>query len=111
MSKTTSALKPEILNELKSSPVEDTFVKEIPAEIEISPETEPEKEEGRDLYYLDYIMAAIGSIIITICWLLGFTENQENILFNVILLIGSLCLLLGASDIVLEYAVKIPKFI
>jgi cation:H+ antiporter len=69
------------------------------------------EKKSLDAYYLDYGMTAGGLIIIGICWFLGFNTHQNAVFYNIMLLIGSLSLLLGASDIVLEYAVKISEFL
>lgn len=82
---------------------EESEITQLPLSIE------NREEKKADAYYLDYYMAGVGLIIIFLCAILGFINNKSNLVYNIFLLIGALSLLLGASDVVLEYAVKVSE--
>jgi cation:H+ antiporter len=79
---------------------------EIP---DITEDTTLSEKKELDFYYMDYIMATVGLVTIGVCALIGFEQNAQNTVFNIVLIIASLALLLGASDIVLEFAVKLSS--
>jgi len=61
-------------------------------------------------FKIEYLTCAIGLGLI-LAWA-GFNspEFDNNIALNVILIIGSLALLLGASEIILEFSLKLAEF-
>jgi cation:H+ antiporter len=69
---------------------------------------EPELKKHENI---EYYFILIGLGIIGLCLGLGLENNKGNIIYNFVLITGSLFLLLGASNIVLEYAVRLAKSI
>ena len=68
--------------------------------------TEPEVKEHP---YAEYYIGLVGVIIIVCCMVYGVNTHGESLWFNLVLMTGSLMLLLGASNAVLEFAVKLAE--
>jgi cation:H+ antiporter len=60
---------------------------------------------------IEYYIGAIGVLVIGICFIFGRRGSGESLFYHLIMIFGALLVLLAASNIVLENAVKLAEAI
>lgn len=69
--------------------------------------SDPPENGGRN--FREYQLVGVGSTLLLLSLLLGFGIDEHNIALNILMLAASLIVLLAASNIVLEFAVKLAE--